>query len=328
MTSATPEVTVVMANYNGAAHIAAAIRSVLRQTLSDLELIVVDDASTDASVALAEQALAGDPRARLLRQDRNGGPGAARNRALDQARGRWVAIFDSDDLMEPHRLRRLVDAARADGAEIVADNLLVFSDLDLAGSRPLLQPRDFPAPCWIGLKELAAASRMYARGPDLGYLKPMVARQLLARTGARYQEQLRIGEDYDFLARLVASGAPLRVYPEPLYRYRKHASSISHRLAPEHLRQMLAAHAAFVAEVEPLPPAEKAALDRRRRSLERALVYDEIIEGIKTGQARRSLAAGLANPAVWPLLTMPVAARLKRIAAAARPPQGERSAAA
>src|SRR5690606_9522045 len=121
-----PRVSIVMANYNGAAHIAAAVRSVLRQTETSLELIVSDDGSDDDSLACARAAADGDPRLVVVGAKRRSGPAAARNRALAVARGGWLAIVDNDDYIEPGRLARLIDAAEADGADIAADDLLVF----------------------------------------------------------------------------------------------------------------------------------------------------------------------------------------------------------
>jgi glycosyltransferase involved in cell wall biosynthesis len=97
----TPSVSVIMANYNGAAHLAEAITSVQRQSLWDLKIIVSDDASTDDSVRVVVGLAAEDHRIRIVRSDRNGGPAAAHNRALAVARGEWIAIMDSDDLMHP-----------------------------------------------------------------------------------------------------------------------------------------------------------------------------------------------------------------------------------
>src|SRR3954462_3120152 len=101
------EVSVIIANNNGEKFIADAIRSACRQTLRDIEIIVSDDASTDASVAIVEGLIAEDDRIRLVRSDANGGPAAARNRALGIARGEWISILDSDDLMHPRRLQSI-----------------------------------------------------------------------------------------------------------------------------------------------------------------------------------------------------------------------------
>ncbi|MFH1516801.1 MAG: glycosyltransferase family A protein, partial [Pseudomonadota bacterium] len=99
-----PAVSVLMANYNGEPYLAAAIQSVLGQDLTSLELILVDDGSADGSVALAQGIAEQDPRLRVFSGQRLGGPAPVRNFALDQARGDWVAIIDSDDLVHPQRL--------------------------------------------------------------------------------------------------------------------------------------------------------------------------------------------------------------------------------
>jgi glycosyltransferase involved in cell wall biosynthesis len=102
-----PSVTVVMANFNGENWIGEAIKSLQRQSVTDWELIVVDDASTDASAEIVRAAAANDPRIVLLTSSTNAGPGVARNRALACARGRWITVLDSDDLFADGRTDRL-----------------------------------------------------------------------------------------------------------------------------------------------------------------------------------------------------------------------------
>ena len=121
-----PIVSVVMANYNGGAYLGDAIKSVQRQTLRNIEIIVSDDASSDCSVEIVTQLMADDDRILLLRSDRNRGPAAARNEALGLAKGQWIAIVDSDDFIHPTRLATLVESGVRDGADIVADDLLIF----------------------------------------------------------------------------------------------------------------------------------------------------------------------------------------------------------
>lgn len=225
MNVARPRVSVITANYNGAAHLAAAVRSVLDQTLGDLELIIVDDCSTDDSLEVIARAAGGDPRVRVLRQDVNGGPAAARNRGLAATRGRWVAVFDGDDLMTPDRLEQLVARGEADSCDIVADNLLLFDDRDGGAGRPFLPIRQDAEHRWITVADYIASGPIYARRPNLGYLKPLFRAAALG--GVRYNESLRIGEDYDLVLRLLLKGARMRLTPRAFYRYRKHATSIS-----------------------------------------------------------------------------------------------------
>jgi succinoglycan biosynthesis protein ExoO len=309
-----PCVSVITANYNGARHLAAAVRSVLDLSLANLELIVVDDASTDDSLAVIAKAAAGDPRVRVLRQRRNAGPGAARNRALAAARGRWIAVFDADDLMAPDRLERMVDTAAACWAEIVVDNLIVFDDAGEAPWRTFLTGHAYAEPRWITLADYIGSARMYSNRPGLGYLKPLICARILQQTGIRYREDLRIGEDYDLILRLLAEGARMRLDPTPLYRYRRHASSISHTMQREHIEAMLAADADFARTYPAQPEAVRRALGARRRSLEAALAYDGVIARLKARDVPGGLRASLQTPEVLPLLAMPVRARLRRLA--------------
>ena len=306
-----PLVSVITANYNGARHLAAAIQSVLQQTLSDFELIIADDASTDDSVAVIEAAAAGDPRVRVLTTAVNGGPGAARNRALAAVRGAYVAVFDSDDLMAPNRLERLVRSARGDQADIVVDNLLTFDERN-APWRPFLAGKDWDHPRWISLADYIGAGRMYSKTPGLGYLKPLFRRAVLE--GETYREDLRIGEDYDLVLRLLAKGARMRFQPEGLYRYRRHAASISQVLRREHIEQMLAADAALSAALTDQCEEVRRAHEARRRSLETALAYDQVIAALKSRDVGEALATCAHAPQVLPLLTMPVKARIRRLA--------------
>lgn len=313
-----PCVSVVMANYNGARHLAAAVRSVLGQTLDSLELIVADDASSDDSLAVIAQAAGNDPRVRVLATSVNGGPGAARNRALEAARGEFIAVFDSDDLMAPDRLERLVCRAKVDRADIVVDNLHVFQDGCAAPWRPFLLGRAWDHPRTITLADYIEAGRMYSKAPGLGYLKPLFRAELLR--DERYRADLRIGEDYDLVLRLLAKGAVMRYQPDALYRYRKHGTSISHVLRREHIEQMLAADAALEAGLlAQHDETVRRAQTRRRRSLQTALNYDQVISSLKAKQLVRAAATCMADPSVCPLLMMPVKARVRRLAERLRP---------
>ncbi|MDB5418770.1 MAG: glycosyl transferase family 2 [Phenylobacterium sp.] len=117
MTTA-PLVSVIVPAYNAQAFVGRTLASLRAQTLSDFEAIVVDDGSSDATAAVVSEAMAADPRFRLIRQA-NGGVAVARNRALAEARGRYVANLDSDDLWRPQFLERTVAALEAAGEATV-----------------------------------------------------------------------------------------------------------------------------------------------------------------------------------------------------------------
>ena len=110
----TPKATFVIGAYESAATLGRAIASVLAQTERDLELIVVDDGSTDASRAVAEAAAQGDERVRVLAMGRNVGIARSLNAAIREARAPVLAVLDADDFAAPERLERQLAALDAD----------------------------------------------------------------------------------------------------------------------------------------------------------------------------------------------------------------------
>ena len=139
---AAPTVSVLMTTWNGAAFIAEAIASVLAQSFTDFELIVVDDGSTDET----GQVLAGigDRRLRVLRQAMNGGVVAARNVGFAAARGRYVAALDHDDLSHPQRLARQVAYLEAHTRVVLVATEIEIEDPARRRNKAL------PLPLWEG----------------------------------------------------------------------------------------------------------------------------------------------------------------------------------
>lgn len=121
-----PLVSVVVPAFDAADTIAESIYSVLAQTMSDLELIICDDASTDETVSIVRGSR--DRRVRLVQNSRNSGPGAARDGAIAQAKGRWLAVLDADDIWAPTRLERLLDGLEDRRNCMVFDDIMICHD--------------------------------------------------------------------------------------------------------------------------------------------------------------------------------------------------------
>lgn len=112
-----PLVSVVVPTYNSAAHLGQCVESVLDQTYGNLELICVDDGSGDGTLDLLRSYEASDPRVRVIAQE-NAGPGAARNRGVEAARGVYISFLDSDDWAEPQLVEHAVRRLEETGAQI------------------------------------------------------------------------------------------------------------------------------------------------------------------------------------------------------------------
>ena len=311
-----PLVSVVMANHCGAPYLAPAIRSVLAQSHRKLELLVVDDASTDNSLEVIRAEAVGDARVGLLALPQNGGPAKARNAALEAARGEWIAVVDADDLIDPDRLSQLLTLAEAYEADIVADDLLFFVEGQAPHAR-LLDGLQLQGPAIITPELLITQRAAHGASVQLGYLKPLLRRELL-RT-RRYNEKLRIGEDYDLLLRLVLEGARLCVTPRSFYRYRRHSASISHRLSPAAAQTMLASHDDLVCAFAGASPGIRAAFAQRRRALREQLDYELLVAAIKQRRFGSAAAATLRHPSLLRRLARSLRERLAR-KAHSRPP--------
>lgn len=219
-----PRTSILLPAYNRESYLGAAIGSVLAQTDPDWELIVVDDGSTDRTGAIAAGHAAADPRIRVVRQS-NGGIGAARNRALREARGGFIALIDSDDLWMPDKLEVQHAALAADPAlDMVFGHYLEFFD-------PAPDPRS-------------------AREPKQGWL----AVSLLARRGAfdragPFPEGLAVGEFITWFGQAREAGLRAAMLPGVVFHRRIHGGN-----------SVLQGRAAL----KDYPRALKAVLDRRR----------------------------------------------------------------
>jgi teichuronic acid biosynthesis glycosyltransferase TuaG len=122
-------VSVVMPAYNATRYIESSIRSVLEQTYADLELIVVDDCSTDGTADLVQRLFGADPRLQVIRLPVNrGAPAGPRNVGVRAARGAWVAFLDADDIWHPQKLACQMQALAQTGAKFCSTQMLDFED--------------------------------------------------------------------------------------------------------------------------------------------------------------------------------------------------------
>lgn len=229
-------VSVVIPVYQGEGVIEATLRSVLAQTFDDLEVIVVDDGSTDATASVLDQVAATDSRLRVERLAVNGGRSAARNRGMSLARGRWVTNSDADDLWAADRLERLLDAAsRFPSSRLITDDAIQFR---VAGDGRVRLGHRFPtrSTWWIGEPHRVRVREWYL---DMECpMRPLIRADLLAETGATYPVELSAGEDLAFQLELVftpVQSRPVRV-ARPGYYYREGESLRAPNQAQSRLR--------------------------------------------------------------------------------------------
>jgi len=307
--AAAPLISVVMANFNGETHIRRAIQSVLAQTHQALELIVSDDGSQDQSIAIVEEISENDGRVRLIRSNKSSGPAGARNRAIDAASGAWVAVVDSDDIIHPERLARMLTAADALQADMIADDLIFFAEDLSESAKTLFQRLDLAQPETVDALALVEG-RLAGREVALGYAKPLIRRATIG--DIRYNTDLRVDEDHDFYLRLLLSGAAFALIPDAMYLYRRHAASLSHRFSVAKLQPMIAAQKALLQALPDNCKDLRAALSRRMENHRRHLNYARFIDALDARQVFKALGLLLWYPTSWPLLVTTIKERTAR----------------
>lgn len=309
MTDRDPDVSFLIAAYNAEATIARAIDSALAQRGVSVEIIVVDDRSLDRTAEIARSMSATN--VQVISLARNGGPAAARNAGLGVARGRWVAILDADDTVLPERLATMIRRGEAADADIVVDNLEVAKE-GASRQEAMFEPSFLARIGEIRLADFIASNVLFEATFSYGYMKPIFRRQFLADRGLRYDETLRIGEDYVFMASGMAEGARCAVEPTAGYIYHVRDGSISRVLERHHVEAMLSADRTFLRE-HALDNSARLAQARRTRSLERAAAFLSLVDHLKARAPLKALAAALRDPAALWHLRMPIAVRLRRL---------------
>ncbi|MDQ4071217.1 MAG: glycosyltransferase [Actinomycetota bacterium] len=209
----TPLVTAIIPVYNGERFVADAIRSVLAQTYPNVECLVVDDGSKDAS---GEVVKAFAPDVRYVLKE-NGGVASARNRGVSQARGEFVAFLDADDAWAPTKIEKQMDVFRAQ-----PDAGLVYSGMRLVDEamRPIGELE--PAPPPLALRNTLLLEQPSATGIGSTALLPASVFQAVGG----FDERLSTSADCDLTCR-IALRHPMACSPEPLALYRCHGSQMS-----------------------------------------------------------------------------------------------------
>jgi glycosyltransferase involved in cell wall biosynthesis len=216
-----PVVSVLMAVYNTDRYLAQAVESILNQTFRDFELLIIDDGSSDHSLAILQHYATQDDRIRLTHRENRGIP-QTRNELLAQAKGEFLAVIDSDDIAHPDRLALQV-------AYLQQYPAVVW----VGGAFELIDERGYRLTC-LPLPETDAEIRDLLAHGNMGFLHPtaMMRRDAVAQLGG-YDETLPLAEDLDLWLRLSQVGQ-LGNLPLPVVQYRIHPASICdrHREAP------------------------------------------------------------------------------------------------
>lgn len=220
MAEAMIDVSVIIPVYNTEKNLEQCVRSVMGQTLSAIEIICVDDGSTDGSRAILERLAGEDARITVIAQE-NAGAGAARNRGMDRAKGRYLSFLDADDFFEPDMLEAALEKAKAQEAQVIVFGADFYDDRTGA-SRP----------CIYGLREDMMPEKRPFAGTDVerdifkivvgwAWDKLFLA-DFVRENGLRFQEQ-RTTNDAFFVFMAMARAQRITTLPRILAHQRRHA---------------------------------------------------------------------------------------------------------
>ena len=282
------KVSVIVPVYNGEAFLPECIATLRAQTLGEIELIFVDDASTDGSLPLLRAAQAEDARVRVIAFAENRGVSAARNAGLDAATGEYVGFCDADDWVEPGMFERLLAAAEE-------------ADADAAFCRVIKEretgAQNVPLGFDTGARFDGAAIRdtlipaMLARETDSDELplSGYTPRNLFARRAVgdiRFRPDIRYAEDLLFICEVMLRCRAAVAVDEAYYHYRFHGGSVTKRYSPHVPASHDLSNDALEALLAPYP-ACMARMPIRRRKMAVTAVRNFCLSGTPYGFAAR-----------------------------------------
>ncbi len=308
-------VSVIIPVYNAAGFIDRAIRSVQQQTHQNFEIILADDASTDNTLEVLHRLSAEDPRLHVIALEKNGGPSTARNAAIDTSTGEWIAILDSDDAWQPKRLEKLLSAAEATGADMIADNLLLYDHMaDAIAART-----DYcTAPMDVSFEQYVSKDIPGENLWPIGWTKPLIRADVLRRTGVRYRNAQRYAEDFLYVCELLLHRCKYALLPDAWYIYTirwglisKADSPLTRTVLPVSRGELSRQMSDFLCQTYSgtITETEKQILNRRtdavfitERNNKAEIDAGVVINAIKRLRPDHALVALVYNPAVLPVI--------------------------
>jgi O-antigen/teichoic acid export membrane protein len=303
-----PLVSILIVARNSAPYIGGAIQSARAQTFREIEIIVVDDGSTDGTGDIARQFAQVDPRVHV-----HSGPceglAAVRNASLAAARGRWALVLDSDDELHPCHVEYLAEAANRTGAEVVCSNMIEFGiDGGIRHAELFADGLFWRSEQFISRAAYIRSNALYVKEVTLGYLKPLFDLHFLHEHSLTYDLRLRIGEDYDLVARMLEKGGHFLYLPRPTYFYRRHAHSVSSKINNSDLAGLIAADSA----ADGGDPVIAEALAMRRRSLAAAVALQGAVDSLKQRRPLAAISSLGMNARAWYLMAQAAVAGSNR----------------
>ena len=308
------DVTVVIPTFCDEKTLETAARSALGQSLRDIELIIVDDASTDGTWPLIEKMIAADPRVNGIRHKTNSGKSLGMNHAITHARGDWLAVLDADDRYHLERLETLLRLAKRTGADMVSDNQSFYDAMADCVVGTAWPPGDG---AWqLSFDNFLEGSNAYETF-NLGMLKPVISVDFMRRTGLSYEVRARHGQDFFHLLSFFMLGGRAAVSDAPHYFYTQPFGMVSRQWSHTRRKRYdfqnaCDINARYLAEAETLlTPYQFSLLAARNQRLEMLEYYYRAKESAMAGDYRSAFVQLFEHPRMLGYLFHRVYGRLR-----------------
>jgi len=230
-------VSVIIPMHNAESYILQCLESVLRQTYQCLEILVIDDGSTDRSMDICRELSGNDSRIKILSQERKG-VSSARNRGLEEAAGKYIFFLDSDDMIHPCLLERYVRQAESYQIEFTFCICMQFNSLKMGEKAQKMSGEDLKGMWKIGEKKEAEEWFHCKFDQELSRIGgKMIRRDTIGKQ--RFDERISIGEDTIFIHSLVCREMKMAYLDDVGYFYRMRPASLTHLDEEDKNRQIL-----------------------------------------------------------------------------------------
>lgn len=279
---------VIIPAFNVAPYIEECIQSALGQTCMDLEVIVIDDGSTDGTAGVVESF--DDGRVRLIRNPSNRGVSYSRNAGISEARGEYLVLLDSDDILAPNRLDTFSKYLEHEQTDLIFDDLLYFRDGEPATGVTAFSMRGIAAHDVGHLGYAAFVSK------DLAILKGVIRKAFLTEHSIAYAEGHSVGEDFALYSEIFLSGAKVSFIPDALYLYRQRESSLATTVSAKYYASLIETTGLVLSRHDQSP--HKPLLNARLRHQKTALGQYETIAKLKSRDFMGALSHLMKDPRI------------------------------
>ncbi len=296
------DVSVMICVYNGEKLLAKSVESVLAQKGVMLELILVNDGSTDGTLELIKRLASRDSRIKIVNNPKNLGLAASRNRGVEAAVGEWICAVDADDWIEEGRLARLVEAGRRYGVSLVSDDMRFIPEGFEQRSKRLLSHKYRDVCTLTTIEDFIEMSLPRLGGLSWGYMHPLVRLDFLRKNHIGYDENLLVFEDWDYWMRCLLQDNRLLIVGEPYYHYLVAQKSLSKVGSAKYRMELMIGITETIMNLarDKNHLGVLGLLKKRRYLLHRMVLYFEIVEALKSLRFFEALKVIGRNPLAFP----------------------------